>query len=146
MTLDVARTYNPNKEALGHILQIPKKKRGKFVLFNDASRAQWFSYHWQLDVKLMVIVTYLFWGNPLSPHMLLLFPFYRNKTSRHTRWSQICFLTNDNYSNVSAVSWRPYLLKYRIDLFYLPDFLSIVTCIIRCPLVARHHLQYPCGS
>ena len=41
------------------------------VLFNDASRARWFPYHRLLDVKHMVILTYLFRGNPLSPPRLL---------------------------------------------------------------------------
>ena len=47
-------------------------KKGKFALFNDASRGHWFSYHRLLGVKQMVIVTYFFKGNPLSPHRLLL--------------------------------------------------------------------------
>ena len=34
-----------------------KYTKGKFVLFNDASRAYWFSYHRLLDVKHMVIAT-----------------------------------------------------------------------------------------
>ena len=38
----------------------------KLVLFTDASRA-----HQLLDVKHMVILTYFFGGNPLSPHRLL---------------------------------------------------------------------------
>ena len=36
------------------------RKEGMFVLFNGASRAYWFSYHWLLDVKHMVIGTYFF--------------------------------------------------------------------------------------
>ena len=30
-----------------------------------------FNYHWLLDVKHMVTVTYFFRGKPLSPHMIL---------------------------------------------------------------------------
>ena len=50
-----------------HICQL----KGKFVLFNDTSKAHGFSYHLLLDIKHMIIVTYLFTGNPLSPHRLL---------------------------------------------------------------------------
>ena len=52
-------------------------QNGKFVWFNDASRPHWFSYHWLLDIKHMVIMTYFFRGNPLLAHRLL-FP----KTSK----------------------------------------------------------------
>ena len=45
--------------------------KGKFVLFNDASRAHWLSYHRLLDIRHMVIVTYFFRGNLLSLHRLL---------------------------------------------------------------------------
>ena len=45
--------------------------KGKFVLFNDASRTHWFSYHQLLEIKHMVIVTYFFRGNLPSPHRLL---------------------------------------------------------------------------
>ena len=41
----------------------------KFVLFNDASRAHWFSYHWLLDVRHMVIVTYFFLEETRCPHI-----------------------------------------------------------------------------
>ena len=40
------------------------------VLLNDASRALRFSYHWLLDVKYVVILTYFFRGNLLSPKRL----------------------------------------------------------------------------
>ena len=45
---------------------IPKQHRdlsstdGKFVLFNNFSRAHWFSFYQLLDIKHMVIVTYFF--------------------------------------------------------------------------------------
>ena len=35
-------------------------------------RAHWFSYHWLLDVKHMVILTYLFQGNLMLPQRLLI--------------------------------------------------------------------------
>ena len=54
-------------------------KKGKYVFFNDPSSTQWFSYR-LFDVKHMVIVTYLFRGNPLSPHRLL-FPIITSKGS-----------------------------------------------------------------
>ena len=41
------------------------------VLFNNTSRANWFSYHRLLNVKDMVILTDVFNGNPLSQHRLL---------------------------------------------------------------------------
>ena len=46
-------------------------KQGAFVLFNNASRVHWFSYHRPLDIKHLVIVAYFFRGNPLSPDRLL---------------------------------------------------------------------------
>ena len=49
-----------------------KAQKGKFVLFNDSSRAHWFSYHQLLDINHIVIVPYFFRGNPLSPCRLLL--------------------------------------------------------------------------
>ena len=52
------------------VYHLPAAK-GKFVLFNDASTAHWFSYYRLLEVKHMVIVTYLFRGNLLLPHRLL---------------------------------------------------------------------------
>ena len=39
------------------------ERKGQFVLFNGASRTNWFSCHWLLDVK----HTYFFRENPLSP-------------------------------------------------------------------------------
>ena len=51
--------------------QAHTKKRGKFVLFNNASRAQWFLYHWLLEIKCMVIVTYFIGRNTLFPHKVL---------------------------------------------------------------------------
>ena len=45
--------------------------KGKFVLFNDASKVHWFSHLRLLDIKLMVIVISFFRGNPLSPYRLL---------------------------------------------------------------------------
>ena len=45
--------------------------KGKFVLFNDVSGAHWIWYHRLLDIKHMLIVTYFFRGNPLSPYSLL---------------------------------------------------------------------------
>ena len=45
---------------------VGKSSQGKFLLFNDTSRA-----HWLLNVKHMVIVTYFFRRNPLSLHRLL---------------------------------------------------------------------------
>ena len=47
-----------------------KQMKGKYVSFNDAPRAHWFSYHRLLDVKHMALVTYFFRQNPLSPHTL----------------------------------------------------------------------------
>ena len=47
------------------------QKKGKFVLLNDTSRAHWLSYHWLLDIKHTVIVTYFFRGNSLSLYRLL---------------------------------------------------------------------------
>ena len=58
-----------HKLILPHFTSVYHK--GKFVLFNDASRSHWFSYHWLLDVKHMVIVTYFFRGNLLLSHRLL---------------------------------------------------------------------------
>ena len=37
-----------------------EKKEWQFVLFNDATRTHWFSYHWLLGIKHIVIVTYFF--------------------------------------------------------------------------------------
>ena len=48
-----------------------KKRKGKFVLFKHTSREPYFSYHRLLDIKHMVIMTYFFKGNLLSPHRLL---------------------------------------------------------------------------
>ena len=45
--------------------------KGKFILFNDASRGHLFSYPRLLNVKGMVIVTYFFRGNLLLPYRLL---------------------------------------------------------------------------
>ena len=53
------------------VLYFLEKKES--VLFNDTSRAHWFSYDRLLDVKhIYGIVTYFFRGNPLLPHRLLL--------------------------------------------------------------------------
>ena len=43
----------------------------KLVLFNDDSRAHWFSYPCLLNVKHIVIVIDFLTGNPLSPYRLL---------------------------------------------------------------------------
>ena len=56
----------------------PQSTNWKFVLFNDASRAHWFSYHRLLDVKHLVILTYFFGGNHLSSPRLL-FPISSNR-------------------------------------------------------------------
>ena len=48
----------------------PSNRKGKYVLFSATSRAHWFSYHRLLDIKHVVIVTYFFRGNLLSPHRL----------------------------------------------------------------------------
>ena len=57
--------------AVTHINVRFDKKERKFILLNDASGGHWFLSHRLLDVKHMVIVTYLFRGNLLSPHRLL---------------------------------------------------------------------------
>ena len=51
------------------ITEWPIYTLAKFVLFSDTFRAHWFSYHWLLDVKRMVIVTYFFRGNTPSHHI-----------------------------------------------------------------------------
>ena len=55
-----------------HYIYGHTNKGVKLVLFNDASRPHSFFHHWLLDIKLMVILTYFFGGNMLSPHRLLL--------------------------------------------------------------------------
>ena len=52
-------------------LHVPNIYNGKFVLFKYASRAHCCSYHRLLDIKHMVMLTYFFRGNLLSPHRLL---------------------------------------------------------------------------
>ena len=63
-TLSQFWTYIPD---LNKLMQ----KRDSFFLYNDASRAHWFSYHRLLDIKHMVIVKYFFKENLLLPHRLL---------------------------------------------------------------------------
>ena len=61
-------------------IMLPK---GKLILFNRASKAHWFSYHWPLDVKQKVTLTCLFRGNLLLPHRLL-FPISSERSFIHT--------------------------------------------------------------
>ena len=50
------KAHHSSKRRITAITRIwPHRKK---VLFNDASRAHWFSYQWLLNVKHMVIVTY----------------------------------------------------------------------------------------
>ena len=70
---------------------LEKKNRGNFVLFNDTSKAHWFSYHQLFDVKHMVIVTYFFFRNPLSPHRLL-FPIKNDMLQWDKKSGSTCIL------------------------------------------------------
>ena len=86
---------------------------GKFVLFNGASRAHWFSYHRLLDIKHMAIVTYFFRGNLPSPHRLL-FPISSSRgsfictfpqTQQHNHWWTSCGLLVER-ENSPNCKWR----------------------------------------
>ena len=90
-----------------YLLQTVGKIIGQFVLFNDGSRAHWFSYHLLLDVKQMVIVTYFFRGDPLLPHRLL-FPI-------SSKCSFICtFPQTGQHIPLMDQLWTNYWLEWKI--------------------------------